>query len=450
MLPPFLMEKLMELEDKQTPYTDIELETMVLAKMMESKEDTAYFLDRIQKDDMYYNQYKKIFTGFKDLFALGSDVDYMSMRAKFSGEDKITKALEHVSNYEKTIEVSNDKICLLLKQFSSKRLIKRICGKAIDSLENNGEYEEVIQTLQRDATDIIRANNFVINNCSVSNAEQWVSEIVDEFKLGEREEDTFDGPAVGMSALDRKMKGLQDINVISAPTGVGKSMLALNWTVNMSTSPNFKGRILYINYEMNKQQLARRIFTIRSGVTYNEIYNRRFLTRQNADRYNAAKIEFLERKNIILTGNDPKTLPITIAMIQEHVSCHKVEVVIIDHLGEIATERNEVNMEHWMKLQHYVKELKSVTTRLGVRLIVVAQQNREGYNSGNGLAGGLGRVAGTLDLSRICDCFINLYTNRNGERIMALEKNRNGEVGEFIMDFNGPTQTMTIKQEVLG
>ena len=103
-----------------------------------------------------------------------------------------------------------------------------------------------------------------------------------------------------------------------------------------------------------------------------------------------------------------------------------------------------------MKLQHYVKELKSVTTRLGVRLIVVAQQNREGYNSGNGLAGGLGRVAGTLDLSRICDCFINLYTNRNGERVMALEKNRNGEVGEFIMDFNGPTQTMTIKQEVLG
>ena len=253
-----------------------------------------------------------------------------------------------------------------------------------------------------------------------------------------------------MSALDRKMRGLQDINVISAPTGVGKSMLALNWVVNIATNDKFVGKILYVNYEMNKKQLARRIFAIRSGVTYNEIYDRRFLTRGNADKYNAARIEFLEKKNIILTGNEPKTLPVTIAMIQEHVSCNKVEVVVIDHIGEISAERSEHKMEHWMKLQKYVKELKGVTSRLGVRLIVVAQQNREGYNNGNGSAGGLGRVAGTLDLSRICDCFINLYTNNKGERVMALEKNRNGEVGEFVMDFNGPTQTMTIKQEVLG
>jgi len=440
----------MELEDKPSAYTDIQLEKMLLAKMMEGKENTSYFLDRIQKNDMYYNQYKLIFVAFSDLFGLNSDTDYMSLRAKFAGDNRITTVLEEISDYKSTVEISNDKICLLLKQFSSKRLIKRICGKAISALESNGEYEEIVQTLQRDATDIIRANNYVIDNCSVSDAEHWVSEIVDEFALGEREEDTFDGPAVGMSALDRKMRGLQEINVISAPTGIGKSMLALNWVVSISTSPKFLGKILYINYEMNRKQLARRIFAIRSGVTYNEIYNRRFLTRQNADRYNAAKVEFLERKNLILTGNEPKTLPVTIAMIQEHVSCHKVEVVVIDHLGEIASERSEANMEHWMKLQHYVKELKSVTTRLGVRLIVVAQQNREGYNSGNGSAGGLGRVAGTLDLSRICDCFINLYTSRNGDRVMALEKNRNGEKGEFVMDFNGPTQTMTIKQEVLG
>ena len=450
MLPPFLMENTMEFKDQSTPYTDVQLETMLLAKMMESKEDTSYFLDRIQEDDMFYNQYRKIFVGAKDLFALGSDTDYMSLRAKFSGEYKITKALEEVSDYQKTIEISNDKICLLLKQFSSKRLIKRICSKAIDSLENNGEYEEVIQALQRDATDIIRSNNYVINGCSVLDTEHWVSEITDEFELGEREEDTYDGPSVGMHALDKKMRGLQEINVISAPTGIGKSMLALNWVVNIATNYRFVGKILYINYEMNRKQLARRVFAIRSGVTYNEIYNRKFLTRQNADRYNAARVEFLERRNIILTGNEPKTLPVTIAMIQEHVSCHKVEVVVIDHLGEIATERSEIKMEHWMKLQHYVKELKSVTTRLGVRLIVVAQQNRDGYNSGSGSAGGLGRVAGTLDLSRICDCFINLYTNNNGDRIMALEKNRNGEIGEFVMDFNGPTQTMTIREEVLG
>ena len=65
-----------------------------------------------------------------------------------------------------------------------------------------------------------------------------------------------------------------------------------------------------------------------------------------------------------------------------------------------------------------------------------------------GQAGGLGRVAGTLELSRICDCFINLYINREEERVMSLEKNRNGEACKFLINFNGATQTISIKEEV--
>ena len=100
-----------------------------------------------------------------------------------------------------------------------------------------------------------------------------------------------------MPELDAKMKGLQDINVISAPTGHGKSMLALNWAVNIARNKNFEGKILYLNYEMNQKQLARRVLAIASGVTYDEIYTRRFLTKSNAERYSAARDELLERKN---------------------------------------------------------------------------------------------------------------------------------------------------------
>lgn len=437
-------------ENKPTPYTDIQLETTLLSMMIEGRENSSYFLDRIQVSDLYYNEYRSVFSGISQLFSLGSDICYMTMRSKFAGEHRLLGLLAKLNDHKGVVNISKSQVCKLIKQFSQKRAVKRVCHNAISKIENNEDSDNVVQELQKNATDIIRASEFIINGNLSSDTKDWVSEIEEEFSFGEREENTFDGPPVGMSALDRKMRGLQDINVISAPTGIGKSMLALNWVVNIATNRKFGGRILYINYEMNRKQLARRIFAIRSGVTYNEIYDRRFKTRINADRYNAARIEFLEKKNIIITGNEPKTLPVTIAMIQEHVSCHGVEVVVIDHLGEIASERNDQKLEGWVKLEKYVKELKGVTSRLGVRLIVVAQQNREGYNSGNGSSGGLGRVAGTLDLSRICDCFINLYTNARGERIMALEKNRNGEIGEFVMDFNGPTQTMIIKQEILG
>ena len=427
---------------------DRELERTILSVMLSSKTETAYFADRLHKTDMYFNHHQTIFAGLVDLFKYSHEVDYMTLRSKFTGDTRILGLLEEINDLVPKQSVNNEQAHKLLKELSSKRAILQLCRTALENIEKNTDSEEVIQLLQRESTDILRSSSFLLNQSGIAHSEDWIREIQEEIDSGERDEDEYDGAPTGMKLLDEKMKGLQDINVISAPTGHGKSMLALNWMVNISYQPRFYGKILYLNYEMNQKQLARRVLAIASGVTYNEIYNRRFISRENVEKYNQAREHFLERKNIILTNNDPKTLSVTMALIQEHVTCNDVRIVVIDHLGEIASEREEHNMDHWMKLSKYVKELKNVTTRLGVSLVVVAQQNREGYNNGLGQAGGLGRVAGTLELSRVCDCFINLYTDRNEQRIMSLEKNRNGEACKFVVNFSGPTQTMTIKEEL--
>ena len=432
---------------QESRLNDSELERTILSVMLGGKAETAYFADRLHKTDMYFNHHQTVFSGLVDLFKYSHEVDYMTLRSKFTGDTRILELLEQINGLVPPQSLNKEQAHKLLKEFSSKRAILKLCKSALESIENNTDSEEVIQVLQRESTDILRSSSFLLNQSGVAQSEDWVREIQEEIDSGEREEDEYDGAPTGMRLLDDKMKGLQDINVISAPTGHGKSMLALNWMVNISYQPKFYGKILYLNYEMNQKQLARRVLAIASGVTYNEIYNRRFHNIENVDQYNRAREHFLERKNIILTNNDPKSLSVTMALIQEHVTCNDVRIVVIDHLGEIASEREEHNMDHWMKLSKYVKELKNVTTRLGVSLVVVAQQNREGYNNGQGQAGGLGRVAGTLELSRVCDCFINLYSVGD-DRIMSLEKNRNGEACKFIVDFDGPTQTIKVKEEI--
>ena len=433
---------------QESELNDRELERTVLSVMLSGKTATAFFADRIHKDDLFFTHHKTIFGGLVDLFRFSDSVDYITLRSKFTGDSRILELLGEIHNYVPPESVNKDQACRLLKEFASKRAVLRLCQQAIAGLDRNSDSEEVIQLIQHESTNILRSSSFLLKQSGVAESEDWIKEIQSEIDAGERGEDEYDAPPVGMSELDAKMKGLQDINVISAPTGHGKSMLALNWVVNIALNDKFTGKILYMNYEMNQKQLARRVLAIASGVTYDEIYKRRFITKENAARFTQARDTFLEKKNIILTNNEPKTLSVTMALIQEHVTCNNVKIVVIDHLGEIASEREEHNMDHWMKLSKYVKELKNVTTRLGVHLIVVAQQNREGYNNGMGQAGGLGRVAGTLELSRICDCFINLYINREEERIMSLEKNRNGEACKFIINFNGATQTISIKEEI--
>ena len=433
---------------QESELSDRELERTILSVMLASKNTTAYFTDRLYKHDMFFKHHQTILAGLVDLFKFSNNVDYMTLRSKFVGDTRILQIIEEINGLVIPDSINNEQVCRLLKELSAKRSILHLCNKAIAGLDRNADSEEVIQGLQHESTDILRSSSFLLKESGVVEMDDWIKEIQYEIDSGERGEDEFDAPPTGMPELDAKMKGLQDINVISAPTGHGKSMLALNWAVNIARNKNFEGKILYLNYEMNQKQLARRVLAIASGVTYDEIYKRRFLTKSNAERYCAARDELLERKNLILTNNEPKTLSVTMALIQEHVTCNNVQIVIIDHLGEIASEREEHNMDHWMKLSKYVKELKNVTTRLGVHLIVVAQQNREGYNNGMGQAGGLGRVAGTLELSRVCDCFINLYINREEDKIMSLEKNRNGEACKFIVNFNGATQTISIREEV--
>ena len=425
-------------------FADRDVERVILSAMMRDKSESSFFLDRVGVDDFYYRTHREIYSEMRDIFKLGGDLDYITIKSNFSNQQRHQEILEEIQDYAYEQPIPNEQACKLLKEFSSKRLISSLCAKAQNSLNDNSDSSTVIGLLQQESTDILRSRDFLFNESCVSEPDEWVADIQNEMDLGERKVNDYDGPATGMPLLDLKMHGLQDINVISAPTGHGKSMLALNWVVHIASN-GYDGRVLYINYEMNRKQLARRILAMASGVTYDEIYNRKFRSRENAQAYNDARLGLLERKNLIITGNEPKTLSTTMSLIQEHVTCNNVKVIVIDHLGEIASERDEYNMEHWIKLQKHVKELKNVTTRLGVHLIVVAQQNREGYNNGLGSAGGLGRVAGTLELSRICDCFINMYTTREGENIISLEKNRNGESCKFKSNFDGARQRITLE-----
>ena len=425
-------------------FADRDVERVILSAMMRDKSESSFFLDRLVVDDFYYRLHREIYSEMCDTYKLGGDLDYITIKSNFSNQQRHQEILEEIQDYAYEQPIPNEQACKLLKEFSSKRLISSLCAKAQNSLNDNSDSSAVISLLQQESTEILRSRDFLFNESCISEADEWIGEIQEEMNLGERKVNDYDGPATGMPLLDLKMHGLQDINVISAPTGHGKSMLALNWVVHIASN-GYDGRVLYINYEMNRKQLARRILAMASGVTYDEIYNRKFRSKENVKAYNDARLGLLERKNLIITGNEPKTLGTTMALIQEHATCNNVRVVVIDHLGEIASERDEYNMEHWIKLQKYVKELKNVTTRLGIHLIVVAQQNREGYNNGLGSAGGLGRVAGTLELSRICDCFINMYTTREGESIVSLEKNRNGEACKFKSNFDGARQRITLE-----
>ena len=80
--------------------------------------------------------------------------------------------------------------------------------------------------------------------------------------------DAHSGLKTGIPTLDEHIKSLKDLNVIAASTGVGKTGLSLNIALNLALK---KVPVLYINLEMNIDQMLCRVLANLSGVTVDEI-----------------------------------------------------------------------------------------------------------------------------------------------------------------------------------
>lgn len=110
------------------------------------------------------------------------------------------------------------------------------------------------------------------------------------------------GIATGFNKLDKLMRGLKDVNIISASTGVGKTALGLNWAVNIGIKQQLP--CLYLNYEMNRDELEMRIQSNLSRIPINNIFSGRYNAKYPFAEIGKASEEIANGK-LFITGNQP-------------------------------------------------------------------------------------------------------------------------------------------------
>jgi replicative DNA helicase len=257
------------------------------------------------------------------------------------------------------------------------------------------------------------------------------------------------GYQTGFPVLDKHIKWLKDYNLIAASTGVGKTGLAINIALNVALQ---KAPILYVNLEMNIDEIIVRILSILSGVEMDDIITGEYGDHPENFKLVARFAEELERRALYMTDNKPKTIDHIISMINKYHAKHDLKVVVIDYIGHIANDRlayKENNKR--VTLGRYSQALKHACTKLGIRLVVVAQMNREGEKEAE-----MYNIGECYQLAQDADIFMILYyewikntdteagaPEKYKQYLLNLRKNRNGPAPRTIkINYNEKTQLM--------
>ena len=258
------------------------------------------------------------------------------------------------------------------------------------------------------------------------------------------------GYQTGFPLLDRYRKRLRDVNCIAASTGVGKTGLSLNIALNLAVE---EVPVLYINLEMNIDEIITRVLAILSGVEIDKIDTGDYGNTPEEFKLVGRFAEKLEYSTLYMTDNTPKNINHITSLIHKYHAKHGIKVVVVDYIGHIRNDKLafKENAKR-ISLGRYNQMLKHICTTLGIKLIVVAQMNRDGEKEPE-----LSNIGECWQLAQDADTFMILHyewikntdkgddvPDKYKQYILSLRKNRNGVSPRSIhLNYNERTQLMT-------
>ena len=222
--------------------------------------------------------------------------------------------------------------------------------------------------------------------------------------------------------------------VLAADTGAGKSSLAINFLNGL----NDEYPCLYINLEMDRLTVLRRLVAMYTGMELDRIEGYRNDER-TADAVNIALKNIAGRKPLQIVQGAYMLEDIKDIIEKSTAGREETTIVFIDHSLLVDTKKNTAG--RYDRFTRVSEGLRKIALEYNIILFVLLQQNRSGKaeeeeapkNSSLKESG-----SWENDATHICFLWWDPAIKR---KKLLITKNRNGEQGQFVLDYWKKTQT---------
>jgi replicative DNA helicase len=313
-----------------------------------------------------------------------------------------------------------------IKENYNTKELKKISEAIKVQLNSRETIEEVINYV---ATQI---NNIEFGGADYKKISDYLHDYIDNKEKIYNQEIKTKEIETGISALDNRMYGLRESNliVIASRPSIGKSALIKTIAINMLKNNR---RIGLFTFEMTANEYIDRIYSDIASINGNALRTM-YIGKDQFEKM-LKKSEEIYGYNLYINDSSRMNIINLRSVIREMVRKNNTEIIFIDYIGLIEMiDKRKSRYEH---ISEVSRELKKIAGEYKVPVVVACQINRAGEKEPT-LANL--RDSGSIEQDADVVIILNKKDDNEKEREIIIAKNRNGSIGRDTILFE-PTLT---------
>ena len=419
---------------RQMPHS-LEGEQAVLGSMLIDEGCVKEVMDKLVPSDFYLRQNREIFETIYTMFTYARPIDGITvceeMRKAGTYDENTTRSylaqLMEITptsaNVMEYVAIVRDKALL--------RGVAQAAGEITALVQEGiGEAGEILEAAEQKIYAVRRGQSAQ----DMVPLRMVLPEVLDRLSEMSESESRLPGLSTGLSAVDRKITGLNksDLILLAARPGMGKTSFALNVALDVAKSE--KKTVAVFSLEMSREQLATRLLSSEACVESGRL--RTGSLRETDWEKIAAAASVLNKVDIRIDDNP------MLSVADMNAKCRRIDglaLVVIDYLQLMtsASGNNRGGENRQQMVSDMSRMLKIMAKELNVPVICLSQLSRanEKRDDKRPMLSDL-RESGAIeqDADIVLFLYRDDYYNEDSEKRNIAEcivaKNRHGETGK--------------------
>jgi len=393
----------------------------------------------LEAKHFYFADYQKIFEEVIKRIGNGEVVDFRIISTFVKNNEIDVKIIKNLSNATSGLvdmESYSNEIIRLWQIRELKKILNLIIS------DKTSDFDAIKTKLEGDIADI---------SINMSNQPKKIDKVIDDVLSNHQKELIF----TGFDKLDILTGGFElgNLVIIGGRPSSGKTTFCLNFAKNVSLSHG----VLFFSMEVSDKSLARKFLNETTGAS---AYRLKIGATTEKDKLSIENNRHTWKDyNLILDQENGINLLTIRSKIKRAMLKNDIKMICIDYLQLIASSGKEFSREQ--QISRIAEGLKKIAKDFNIVVVALSQLSRAGDSRENKrpILSDLrdsGAIEQNADIvmfthreeyflerekvpehSKHYDEWLKCYNNLKGKADIIVSKNREGECGDILFNFNG-------------